>query len=129
MSLGYPTGFYGTKIRSRRDQRATQNVLARRTQTRTFGSYLDLKLVALSTTFTTRLPPVLAHPVYHPHIKAKPFGCSASLRSLDMGWCVEPGPHREGTRSRRCGRRLTETLRGRLTSGRRDRGDRFGDSN
>jgi hypothetical protein len=22
--------------------------------------------------------------------------CSASLRSLDMGWCVEPGPHRKG---------------------------------
>jgi hypothetical protein len=72
------------------------------------NDYLDLKLVALSTTYTTKLPPVLAHPVYHPHVKAKPFGCSASLRSLDMGWCVEPGPHRKGTRSRRCGRRLTE---------------------
>jgi hypothetical protein len=47
--------------------------------------YLDLKLVALSTTFTTRLPSVLAHPVYYPHVKAKPCGCSASLHSLDMG--------------------------------------------
>lgn len=41
--------------------------------------YLDLKLVALSTTYTTRLPPVLAHPVYHPHVKAMPFGCSPQL--------------------------------------------------
>ena len=81
--------------------------------------YLDLKLVALSTTYTTKLPPVLAHPVYHPHVKAKPFGCSTSLRSLDMGWCVEPGPHRKGTRSRRCGRRLTEKQGGKLTSSRR----------
>ena len=81
--------------------------------------YLDLKLVALSTTYTTKLPPVLAHPVYHPHVKAKPFGCSASLRSLDMGWCVEPGPHRKGTRSRRGGRRLTEKQGGKLTSSRR----------
>jgi hypothetical protein len=40
--------------------------------------YLDLKLVALSTTYTTKLPPVLAHPVYHPHVKAKPFGCFAT---------------------------------------------------
>ncbi len=64
-------------------------------------TYLDFVPVDLSTTFTTKLPPVLAHPVYHPHVKAKPFGCFASLRSLDMGWWVEPGPHRKGTRSRR----------------------------
>src|SRR5258707_12782303 len=81
--------------------------------------YLDFTLVDPSTTFNTKLPPVQAHSVYHPHVKAKPFGCSASLRSLDMGWCVEPGPHREGARSRRCGRRLTRTQRARLTSGRR----------
>src|SRR5258707_13610001 len=81
--------------------------------------YLDFTLVDPSTTFNTKLPPVQAHSVYHPHVKARPFGCSASLRSLDMGWCVEPGPHREGTRSRRCGRRLTRTHRGRLTFGRK----------
>src|SRR5690349_2966128 len=91
--------------------------------------YLDLKLVALSTTYTTKLLPVLAHPVHHPHVKAKPFGCSASLRSLDMGWCVEPGPHRKGTRSRR----LSQTA-DRKTGGGSSRpaggarGDRSGDS-
>ncbi len=71
---------------------------------------------------------VVSGEVYHPHVKAKPFGCSASLRSLDMGWCVEPGPHREGTRSRRCGRRLTGTHRKGSRSPGKGRGDRFGDS-
>src|SRR5437660_8922954 len=81
--------------------------------------YLDSRLVDPSTTFTTKLPPVRAHPVYHPRVKAKPCGCSASLRSLDTGWCVKPGPHRKGTRSRRCGRRLTGTRGERLTVGRK----------
>src|SRR5260221_7500333 len=53
------------------------------------------------------MPPVRAHPVYHPRVKTKPYGCSASLRSLDTGWCVKARPAPEGTRSRRCGRRLT----------------------
>ena len=81
-------------------------------------AYLDVTLVDLSTTFTTKLPPVQAYSVYHPHVKAKPCGCFASLRSLDVGWCVELGPHRTGTRSRRCGRRLTGMHRERLTVGR-----------
>ena len=69
-------------------------------------NYLDFTLVVLSTTFTKKLPPVQAYPVYHPRIKSRPCGCSASLRSLDAGWCTKPGPHRKGTRSRRCGKRL-----------------------
>lgn len=85
-----------------------------------YAGYLDVTLVNLSTTFTTKLPPVLTYPVYYLHVKAKPFGCSAVLRSLDMRWCVELGPHRKGTRSRSCGRRLIGTQRERLTSGRRD---------
>src|SRR5579859_500995 len=31
--------------------------------------YLDSTFVDLSTTFTTKLPPVRAHPVYHPRVK------------------------------------------------------------
>jgi len=85
-----------------------------------FVGYLDFMLVDPSTTFTKKLPPVRAHPVYHPHVKAKPFGCSASLRSLDMGWYVEPGPHREGTRSRRLSQTADRNVTsGRLTFGRR----------
>jgi hypothetical protein len=34
------------------------------------GQYLAFTLIDLSTTFTTKLPPVPALPVYHPRVKA-----------------------------------------------------------
>src|SRR6266699_2832742 len=85
--------------------------------------YLDSTLIDPSTTSTTKLPPVQAHLVYHPRVKAKTSAPThpihIHLRGLDAGWCVKRGPHRKGTRSRCCGRRLTDTPGGRLTVGRK----------
>jgi hypothetical protein len=65
--------------------------------------YLVLTLTDPSTTSTTKLPPVRAHPVYHPRVKPKTSVPTRPthhhLHGLDAGWCSDPGPHRKGTRS------------------------------
>ena len=63
-------------------------------------TYLVIKLGSPLTTYTTKLPPVRALPVYHPRVKAKASAPTRPLhirlRGLDAGWCVKLGPHRRG---------------------------------
>jgi hypothetical protein len=95
--------------------------------------YLDSTLEDPSTTSTTKLPPVQAHLVYHPRVKAKTSAPTRPmpirLRGLDAGWCVKLGPHRKGTRSRRLSQTADRHIWG-AAHGRQEgrRGDRFGDS-
>jgi hypothetical protein len=86
-------------------------------------------LAVQSTTFTKKLPPVLAHLVYHPHVKARPYGCSASLRSLDMGWCVELWPAPDGDAVAALWQTADKNGEGQAhVRQERDMGDRFGGS-
>jgi hypothetical protein len=91
--------------------------------------YLDSKLVDLLTTYTTKLPPVRAHPVYHSASRPRracpphPRTTTCTALTLSGAWSLT----RTGRgRGRGFGRRLTDTPRERLTVGRRTgRGDRF----
>src|SRR5258706_6819077 len=44
--------------------------------------YLDFTLVTLSTTFTTKLPPVRAHPAYHSLSRPSPAGAPLRCAAL-----------------------------------------------
>jgi transposase InsO family protein len=49
------------------------------------GQYLVSTLIVPSTTFTTKLPPVRAHPVYHPASRPSPAGAPLRFAALTRG--------------------------------------------